>query len=119
MGRMVAVGDLKALLARVLWICKTESILNEGGVSSLLSEHSDGLAFDTYRQRAWEKLRNEYPTRVDPKNLIGQHMSDTENPATYIQNQVTRWRMETEKDPEVEPVFSVLFRTAILEALPG
>lgn len=100
MGKMVAVGDLKALWARVLRISKMESILNEGGLGQLLNEHSDGLVFDSYRQRTWEALRNEYPTRIDPKNLKGQIMSSTENPATYIQKQVMRWRMETQKQSQ-------------------
>ena len=119
MGKIMAVGDLKALLARVLGIHKMESLLTNGGLDKLLNRVSDGTTFDTYRKATWEALRSEYPVCVDHRSLRGHAMGDTENPATFLQKQVTRWHLETEKDPETDQLVSVLFRTAILEALPG
>ncbi|KAK0145553.1 hypothetical protein N1851_015507 [Merluccius polli] len=119
MGKIMAVGDLKALLARVLGINKMESLLTNGGLGELLNRVSDGTTFDTYRKATWEVLRSEYPVCVDHRSLRGHAIGDTENPATFLQKQVTRWHLETEKDPETDQLVSVLFRTAILEALPG
>ena len=118
-GNIMAVGDLKALLARVLGIEKMKSILTNGGLSQMLDEASDGTTFDVYRTQTWRALRCEYPVRVDHRSLRGHTIGDAENPATFLQKQVMRWQLETEKDPEKDPLVSVLFRTAIIEALPG
>ena len=117
-GKLLAVGDLKALLARVVGISKMESILDNGELHELLDKAADGITFDSYRTSIWSLLRTEYPTRVDPRSLKGHTMGDTENPASYLQKQVVRWRMETEKDPEGDPLISVIFRASIIETLP-
>ncbi|KAK0145759.1 hypothetical protein N1851_015333 [Merluccius polli] len=79
----------------------------------------DGSAFDTYKPATWSLIRTEYPTRVDHKSLKGHTIGDTENPASYLQKQVVRWCMETEKHPEEDPLVSVIFRTSIIETLPS
>lgn len=66
----------------------------------------------------WQALRAEYPTRVDPKALKGDQLEETENPNTYIQRQLKRWKQETEGNPEGDPLMSTLFRNAIIDAMP-
>ncbi len=46
-------------------------------------------------------------------------MEETENPITYIQKQLRRWKEELERDPEQDKVLTALFRTAIVEAMPS
>lgn len=118
-GKLLAVGDLKALLARVLGISKMEGVLQNGGLMHLLDDGLDGTTFDTYRSNTWAALRSEYPTHVDHKSLRGPTIGDTENPASFLQKQVMRWRLETDRDPEQDPLVSILFRTSIIETLPS
>lgn len=50
----------------------------------MLSPRTDGTEFDAYRTVLWKALRNEYPTKVDPKLLKGESISETENAAAFI-----------------------------------
>jgi len=117
-GKLLAVGDIKALLARVLGISKMESLLEHGALYCWLDKAIDGTTFDTYRTTAWGVLRTEYPTNIDSKRLEGHKLGDTENPASFLQKENVRWRMETEKDPEMDSWISQMFRNAMLQALP-
>ena len=117
-GRLIAVGDLKALLARVLGLAKMESVLRNGGLD-IMDEMDDGTTLDRYRVAMWTALRREFPTHIDHKKMRGLPINDTENPAAYLQAQVDRWRLETDVDPETHPVFSVLFRNSVMETLPS
>ena len=114
----MAVGDLKALLARVLGLSKLESVLRNGGLD-IMDGMYDGTTLDCYRVAMWTTLRREFPTHIDHKNMRGLPINDTENPASYLQAQVDRWRMETDEDPEIHPVFSVMFRNSVIEILPS
>ena len=114
----MAVGDLKALLARVLGLSKMESVLRNGGLD-IMDGMYDGTTLDCYRVAMWTTLRMEFPTHIDHKNMRGLPINDTENPASYLQAQVDRWRLETNEDPEIHPVFSVMFRNSVIEILPS
>ena len=70
----------------------------------------DGTTLDRYRVAMWTTLRREFPAHIDHKNMRGLPINDTENPASYLQAQVDRWRMETDEDPEIHSVFSVMLR---------
>ena len=118
MGKLIAVGDLKALLARVLGLSKMEFVLRNGGLNILDGKY-DETTLDHCRGALWATLRREFPVRMDPKNMRGLPIGDTENPASYLQAQVDRWRMETDEDPEIHPVFSVMFRNSVIETLPS
>ncbi len=106
-GKLLALGDIKALLAKCLGASKMNDILKQ---SSLLQ------AVD--RRDIWLTLRAEYPMQTDPGFLKGEPMEETENPTTYIQKQLRRWKEELERDPEQDKVLTALFRTAIVEAMP-
>ena len=117
-GKLIAVGDLKALLTRVLGLSEMEFVLRNGGVN-ILDGRYDETTLDHYRGAMWATLRREFPVRMDPGNMRGLPIGDTENPASYLQAQVDRWRMETDEDPEIHPVFSVVFRNSVIETLPS
>ena len=84
MGNLMAVGDLKALLARVLGLSKMESVLRNGGLDIVDGIH-DGTTLNYYRVAMWNTLRREFPTHIDHKNMRGLPINDTENPASYLQ----------------------------------
>ncbi len=80
---------------------------------------ADAISFDKHRHDIWLTLRAEYPMQTDPGFLKGEPMEETENPITYIQKQLRRWKEELERDPEQDKVLTALFRTAIVEAMPS
>lgn len=119
MGKLLAVGDIRALLARVTSVQRMGEIMQEGGINGTEWEVSrDGLMFDRYRPAVWRALRAAYPTKVDPKALRGEAIGATENPAAYLHGQLKRWRMETEQDPEENELMTTMFRTSVVEAMP-
>ncbi|KAI2661171.1 Gag polyprotein [Labeo rohita] len=119
MGKLLAVGDIKALLAKIIGGAKMEEILQASGLERAVNSHYiDGTVYDVFRPAVWQALRAEYPTRVDPKALKGEQLGETENPVTYVQRQLKRWKQETEGNPEGDPLMATLFRNAIIEAMP-
>ncbi|MGL4355608.1 MAG: hypothetical protein ACRCTP_17360, partial [Aeromonas popoffii] len=90
-GKLLALGDIKALLAKCVGASKLNELLRELRLTRAIdSPELDAELFDKHRQDMWRELRKEYPTRIDPKALKGDQMGETENPATYIQRQLKR-----------------------------
>ncbi|KAL0149340.1 hypothetical protein M9458_055378, partial [Cirrhinus mrigala] len=119
MGKLLAVGDIKALLAKILGGTKIDEVLKASDLERAVDFcYMDGTVFDSYRPVVWQTLRAEYPTRVDPKALKGDHLGEIESPIIYIQKQLKRWKQETEGNPEGDPLMATLFRNAIVDAMP-
>ncbi|XP_058615370.1 uncharacterized protein LOC131529613 [Onychostoma macrolepis] len=117
-GKLLALGDIKALLAKCLGASKMNDILKQSGLLQAVDRpQADGASFNKHRHDIWRTLRAEYPMQTDPNFLKGEPMGETENPTTYIQKQLRRWKEELERDPE--HVLTVLFRTSIVEAMPA
>ena len=117
-GKMLALGDIKSIWAQCFGVQAMESIMKSSDQEWMLLPRADGTAFDVYRPALWKALREEYPTRVDPRMLKGDPLSETENPATYITRQMKKWKQETEEEIEKSPALTTLFRNTIVEALP-
>ncbi|KAL0172944.1 hypothetical protein M9458_033255, partial [Cirrhinus mrigala] len=119
-GKLLALGDIKALLAKCLGASKMNDVLKQSGLLQAVDRpQADGVSFDKHRHDIWKTLRAEYPMQTDPGFLKGEPMGETENPTTYIQRQLRRWKEELERDPEQDKVLTALFRTAIVEAMPA
>ncbi len=119
MGKLFAVGDIKALLAKIMRAAKMEEILQASNLNRAVDSHyMDGTVFDAYRPAVWQALRAEYPIRLDPKSLKGEQLLDIENPITYVQRQLKRWKQESEGNPEGDPLMTTLFRNAVIDAMP-
>ncbi|KAI2643862.1 Gag-Pol polyprotein [Labeo rohita] len=119
MGKLLAVGDIKALLAKILGGTKIEEILKASDLERAVDScYMDGTVSDSYRPVVWQTLRAEYPTRVDPKALKGDQLGEIESPIIYIQKQLKKWKQETEGNPEGDPLMATLFRNAIIDAMP-
>ncbi|KAJ8353398.1 hypothetical protein SKAU_G00209650 [Synaphobranchus kaupii] len=121
MGKMMALGDVKALLGKILGTEKMLEVMRKAGLSrrDMGGIQVDGVEFDRYRGRVWAALRDMYPTRPDAMVLKGVPMGDSESPAAFVESQLRKWRMLTEKEIEGDPILTTLFRTAILEGLPA
>ncbi len=119
MGKLLAVGDIKALLAKMMGGAKMEEILQASNLDRAVDVHyMDGNVFDAFRPAVWQAMRAEYPIRLDPKSLKGEQLGETENPTTYVQRQLKRWKQETEWNPESDPLMATLFRNAVIDAMP-
>ncbi|KAJ8401439.1 hypothetical protein AAFF_G00383580 [Aldrovandia affinis] len=119
MCKLLAVGDLKGLLAKVLGMARMEDILNESGLQQAIGTPVfDGASFDLYRPKMWEAMRTDYPTKIDPKQLKGEMLGDTENPATYLHRQLKHWKQETEQVPERDALMTTMFQNSVVKAMP-
>ncbi len=119
-GKLLALGDIKALLAKCLGASKMNDILKQSSLLQAVDKpQEDGISFDKHRHNIWMTLRAEYPMQTDPGFLKREPMEETENPITYIQKQLRRWKEELERDPEKDKILTALFRTAIVEAMPS
>ncbi len=119
MGKLLAVGDIKALLAKIIGGAKMKEILQVSNVKRAVDSHyMDGTVFDAFHPAVWQALRGEYPIRLNPKSLQGEQLGETENPNKYVQRQLKRWKQETEGNPEGDPLMATLFRNAVINAMP-
>ncbi|KAL1268407.1 hypothetical protein QQF64_033770 [Cirrhinus molitorella] len=90
-GKLLALGDIKALLAKCLGASKMNDILKQSGLLQAVDRpQADGVSFDKHRCTIWKTLRAEYPMQTDPGFLKGEPIGDAENPTTYIQKQLRR-----------------------------
>lgn len=117
-GKMLAIGDMKALLAQLLGTKKMEEIVQKTRHEWMMDAMADGTEFNAYRAAFWGALRSEFPNRADPQALKGEPLMETESPGAYIAKQLRRWRQEMEEDIENSPMLTSLFRNSVVEALP-
>ncbi len=119
MDKRLAVGDIEALLAKIMGGAKMEEILHASNLNRAVESHyMDGTVFHAFRPAVWQAMRAEYPIRLDPKSLKGEQLLDIENPTTYVQRQLKIWKQETERKPEGDPLMATLFRNAVIDAMP-
>ncbi|XP_036071017.1 uncharacterized protein LOC118599606 isoform X1 [Oryzias melastigma] len=118
-GKMLAIGDIKAVLAQILGVPTMENIIHKTGYVWMKSHMADGTVFNAYRATMWQALREEFPNKIDRKARKGEPLMDNVNPIAYINKQMKRWKQETEEEPERSPLLMTLFRESIIEALPA
>ncbi|KAJ8360930.1 hypothetical protein SKAU_G00174550 [Synaphobranchus kaupii] len=75
MGKLLAVGDLKALLARLLGMARMEDVLMKSGLQAAVNTpYLDGASFDQFRPAMWRTLRVEAmppPVRSRLEDVVG------------------------------------------------
>ncbi|KAJ8349424.1 hypothetical protein SKAU_G00245540 [Synaphobranchus kaupii] len=71
MGKTMALGDVKALLGKVVGKEKMLDIIEQAGYKGAEKSAVNGRKFDQYRQRIWDSLRKAYPTRSSTAMLKG------------------------------------------------
>lgn len=82
----LAVGDIKALPARVVGAAETVRLMKEAGEGNL--EHveetrQDAVEFDPFHNDMWVVLRQTFPSRPDLNRLQGEQVGETEHPMVY------------------------------------
>lgn len=92
-GIMLAVGDVKALLTRVLELEERQEVLK-----------------DTLQRR--------YPTQITHETLLWSPLKDDESPVSYVRTKCREWRQEFGVNPEDNPLLQEKFRESVLKGLP-
>lgn len=83
-----------AVLARVIGQnAMTDVLTNAHMIQEALDQMRATTPFNAYCPQLWTA----YPTKVDPKNMKGELLGETENPAAYIHRLRKRWREETQR----------------------
>ncbi|KAJ8369282.1 hypothetical protein SKAU_G00093100 [Synaphobranchus kaupii] len=118
MRKTMALGDVKALLTKVVGKEKMLDIIDQAGYTGAEKSAVDGRKFDQYRQRIWDSLRKAYPTRPSTAMLKGVPIKEGESAAAYVENQLRNWRMTLDRNIQGDPIMTAMFRAAILEGLP-
>lgn len=80
-GKRLALGDLKAVLARLVVTAETVRVLREAGQGQLQRVEGiddDATEFGPFRQALWTALRQEFPSRPDLSRLQGESVGQTE-----------------------------------------
>ncbi|GCC25340.1 hypothetical protein chiPu_0003750 [Chiloscyllium punctatum] len=96
-GQLLAIGDLKALLMRLVEFLKLKEIMVRACLKNVADNPMiDGVGFDRVRQNVWRASRDCYPPKMDPQALRGDPLGESENLAAYLEKQLKKWRLETE-----------------------
>ncbi|KAJ8375825.1 hypothetical protein SKAU_G00064050 [Synaphobranchus kaupii] len=85
-GKTTALGDVKALLTKVVGKEKMLDIIENAGYRGADKSTVDGRIFDQYRQKIWDSLRKAYPTRPSTAMLKGVPMKEEESAAAFVEN---------------------------------
>ncbi|XP_072563657.1 uncharacterized protein [Paramormyrops kingsleyae] len=118
MGRLLAIGDIKAVLACVFGVDGMERLLRSNGLAAVTGTpvneacHSDG-----YCANCWHQLRLMFPPRLSVVEMKVEPIKEGESPAAYLQAQEKRRRTETEQDLQ-NPAFRERRRT-LLKSVRG
>ena len=120
LGKVITVGSMKALFARVMGIDQLTAMLETANLGHFMfGRQDDGLRFDPYQKQVWALLRLEYPFVIDLSTLTGRKITDTEDPAEDVASIHRLWREHTDVDPAEDPVMGTIFRGVVLEGLPA
>ncbi|XP_041835381.1 uncharacterized protein LOC121636162 [Melanotaenia boesemani] len=117
-GTFLSLGDIKAVLAQVLGLSKMQQFFRDNELDWILSERADGTELAAYKGVIWQGIRKQYPNKIDVDALKGEPLKDDQNPAAYIDTQLKRWRQESQKDVENDPILLTLFRNAVIDSMP-
>ncbi len=86
-GKLLALGDIKALLAKCLGASKMNDILKQSSLLQAVDRpQEDGISFDKHRHNIWMTLRAEYPMQTDPGFLKGEPMEELRTPSPTSRN---------------------------------
>lgn len=120
-GKKLAIGDVKAILARIIGHEETMRLLQRAGKGALNrvgSTDQDGTEMDRYQNAIWTQLRANYPARPDLSNLQGENLEENEHPTVYYQKIKKKWKLETDQTPDGNNLHTTMFRKLVLDGLP-
>ncbi len=112
MGDMIAVGDIKVLLSKVLTRQEMEDILEDAGMKDVVGcVDYNGQSLNRYHAELWGTLRDKFPTKMSKNRQLTKPLTT---------EQVQHWRNMTNENVTFDKssLCAQLFRSAIKEGLP-
>ncbi len=120
-GDMIAVGDIKVLLSKVLTKQEMEDILEDAGMKDAVGcEDYNGQSLNTYPAELWGTLRDRFPTKISKNRQLTKPLTSEDNFDQWINEQVQHWRNMTNENVTFDKssLCAQLFRSAVKEVLP-
>ncbi len=114
-GDMIAVGDIKVLLSKVLTRQEMEDILEDTGMKDAVGcEDYNGQSLNTYRAELWGTLRDRFPTKMSKNRQLTKPLTSEDNFDQWINEQVQHWRNVTNENVTFDKssLCAQLFRSA-------
>ncbi|XP_063067986.1 uncharacterized protein LOC134459557 [Engraulis encrasicolus] len=113
----VTLGDVKYLLNKTIGYADTDAVFKAAGLGDIMSHSAkDCYNLNHFRSKIWEELRKKYPTRCTG-DFIGK-MKDDDNPAVFISKAAQEYKIRMDREPDSAPADRMMFRKAIMNALP-
>ncbi len=120
-GDMIAVGDIKVLLSKVLTRLEMEDILEDSGMKDAVGwEDYNGQSLNMYHAELWGTLRDKFPTKMSKNRQLTKPLTTDDNFDQWINEQVQHWRNMTNENVTFDKssLCAQLFRSAVKEVLP-
>ncbi len=120
-GDMIAVGDIKVLLTKVLTRQEMKDILEDAGMKDAVGcEDYTGQTLNTYRAELWGTLRDKFPTKMSKNRQLTKPLTTEDNFDQWITEQVQHWRHMTNENVTFDrsSLCAQLFRSDVKEVLP-
>ncbi len=121
MGDMIAVGDIKVLLSKVLIRQEMEDILEDAGMKDAVGcEDYNGQTLNTYRAKLWGTLRDKFLTKMSKNRQLTKPLTTEDNLDQWINEQVQHWRNMTNTNVTIDKssLCAQLFISSIKGLLP-
>ncbi|KAJ8398657.1 hypothetical protein AAFF_G00421850 [Aldrovandia affinis] len=120
-GKRLALGDVKALLGKVVGMEKMLDVFEEANLhrAQMASPVVDGQPIDQWRDQIWTALRRMFPAQPDAALREGRALTEEESPSAYVATQLRKWKMTMDRDIEKDPTITLLFRQAICTGMPA
>lgn len=118
-GIKLAIGDMKALLLKVVGQHTTDEIYTEAGIQAVPhTSDYDSTSFDRIRTRTWDALRAKYPSRMDPSKLERECLKDDVSPLQFLHEFQRKWKNETGSEWNANESSRSLFMMYVKNAMP-
>lgn len=118
-GVKLALGDIKAILMKIVGQQMAAEIFEDGSAKALNDNHyHDTKPFGHYRTKVWEALRNKYPSKKYSSKLQRQTLKDGENPAQFLHEFQRKWKEETGSNWNTNEASKALFKLYVKKAMP-
>ncbi|XP_064814300.1 uncharacterized protein LOC135529541 [Oncorhynchus masou masou] len=113
-GHRLALGDLRALLARATDHTTMTVLVRDAG----LEKSSGATPPEQYRTALWAVLRRAYPTERNHSTLSSFTINPGEQPAAYLDRAKTTWRTVHEEPYDQSDTTTAMWKEMVVNGAP-
>lgn len=96
-----------------------EELLQKAGMPRFIATVvNESELFAAYRGQFWGALRDAFPTKVHPGNILIESLGNQENPRAYVSRALQSWRNITGNDPDANQMEQSIVQAKIQQRLP-